>query len=358
MYISARNLMLQSLLPAIAVCLMVVPVSAQEKKIADHDSSYYSTYHEKLTARTYLSRKYTALKLNAPGSSIPDMQYRSNTSLNIGVGATYKYLTVNIGIGINTFNPNQEKGKTHYLDLQSHFYARKWNFDLLGEFYRGYFMSPKGLGSVDNQTYYTRKDLAVQYGGFAAYRALNERNFSYQAGLVQNEWQKKSAGSVLVGGEMYYGAIHGDSVLVPAIIDASYLQRDIRKVHFFELGAGIGYAYTFVYHQHYFLLGSATVNLDLRYAREANPGNHADKMGFTPNFIFHAGAGYNAANWSLSVLWVDDQIHVRGPATDYMYRITTGNYRLIFAKRFALSHKQKKILKPIDNIIEKGKTNR
>ncbi len=57
---------------------------------------------------------------------------RATTSLNIGIGATYHAFTVNIGIGISKFNPDNEKGNTKYLDLQGHFYARKWNIDLLG----------------------------------------------------------------------------------------------------------------------------------------------------------------------------------------------------------------------------------
>ncbi len=331
-------------------CLAIAQVSRQR----DHDSSFYASYPEKLTARLYLSRKYTALKLNPPGD-VPVMKYRSNTTLNIGLGATYKSLTINLGVGLNSFNPDEVRGKTHYLDLQSHFYARKWNFDFLAEFYRGYYMSPKGLGSADGQSYYIRPDLSVQFGGIAVYRALNERNFSYQAGLVQNEWQKKSAGSILFGGETYYGAIHGDSSLAAGILDSAYAKSDIRKVHFFEVGPGVGYAYTFVFKEHYFLLASATINLDFRYTREKEFNANADKVDITPNFIFHAGAGYNTQKWNLSVLWVNDQIHVKGGASGYIYRISTGNYRLNYARRFVLGRKSKKVLQPVNDLIEKTK---
>ena len=322
-------------------------------KQRDHDSAFYDSYRDKLTARTYLSRKYTTLKLSPPGQ-VPVMAYKPNTTLNIGIGASYRSLTINIGVGLNSFNPDEEKGKTHYLDLQSHFYGRKWNFDFLGEFYRGYFLSPKGLGSTGGQSYYLRPDLSVQFGGVAVYRALNERNFSYQAGLVQNEWQKKSAGSVLIGAEAYYGAIHGDSALVPGTLDPSYKQNGISKLHFFEIGPGIGYGYTLVLKEHYFLLGSASINLDFRYSREKETGHDADHVDVSPDFIVHAGAGYNAARWGISLIWVDNQIYIKGGGSDYRYRITTGNYRLIYAKRFALGRKTKKALKPVEN-LEKTK---
>jgi len=323
------------------------------RKSRDHDSSFYSSYRENLVARIYLSRKYTTLKLTPPGDhGVPVMKYRPNTTLNIGIGGTYRSLTLNIGVGINSFNPNKERGETHYLDLQAHFYARKWNFDLLGQFYRGYYLSPQGLAAPEGKNYYTRPDLRVQVGGIATYRALNDRRFSYQAGLVQNEWQKKSAGSILVGGEVYYGAFHADSTLVPANVDTSYAARGIQRVHFFEIGPGVGYGYTVVVKKHFFLLASATVHLALRYVREKEIGKNADNIDFTPNFIFHAGFGYNSEKWDLSMLWVSNRTYIKGPASDYKYTIDAGNYRLIFAKRFTLNRKVKKVLQPINNLIE------
>ncbi|HTQ64948.1 MAG TPA: DUF4421 domain-containing protein [Puia sp.] len=334
--------------------LLHISLSAQTIKKSDHDTTYYFSYRDQITGRIYLSRKYTVLKLTPPTGDISKMTYRANTTLNVGIGATYRSLTLNIGVGINSFNPNQEKGTTHYLDLQTHWYLRKWNFDFLGEFYRGYYLTPKGLGSPDGSSYYLRNDLAVNLGGVAVYRALNDKKFSYQAGLVQSEWQKKSAGSFLIGGEIYYGAIYGDSVLVPSLVDPAYQQLGIDKVHCFEIGPGIGYGYTLVFAEHYFLLASATINIDFRYTREieSNYDHYIDKADITPNFIFHAGLGYNSNRWSLSLLWVGDQIHIRGGASDYKYLFTTGNYRLIFAKRFAVNRKVKKALKPINDLIE------
>jgi hypothetical protein len=77
-----------------------------------------------------------------------------------------------------------------YLDLQGHFYARKWNIDLLGEFYKGYYLTPKGLVAPYGEQYYLRPDIRLSLIGFAFYRATNDKKFSYQAGLLQNEWQK------------------------------------------------------------------------------------------------------------------------------------------------------------------------
>ena len=322
--------------------------------LPDHDTSYYRSYRDQLTARTYLSRKYTLLRFDPPGK-ISKFVYNPNTSLNLGIGATYHAFTLNIGIGISKFNPQEIKGKTRYLDLQGHFYARKWNIDLLGEFYRGYYLTPKGMAAPSGESYYKRKDLALDLIGVAFYRSLNDRRFSYQAGLLQNEWQKKSAGSVLAGAEIYYGAIHGDSLLSPSRLDSNYRKQGIDRVHFFELGPGIGYGYTLVIREHLFMLASFTVNLALRVSAEHADfsGRHGNRIDFTPNDIIHAGLGYNTEKWCLSALWVSTRLNAKGEITNYKYGIATGNYRLIFTRRFKVNHKVKKILEPIPAIIGK-----
>lgn len=334
-------------------CGLFAATQAQ-KFIPDHDTTYYKTYRDRLTARAYLSRKYTSLHFNPP-SGFSKFVYSPNTTLNLGIGATYHAFTLNIGIGISRFNPDEVRGKTRYLDLQAHYYARKWNFDLLGEFYRGYYLTPKGDAAPPGETYYTRNDLRLNLVGLAAYRCLNEKKFSYQAGLLQNEWQKKSAGSVLVGAEVYYGAVFGDSALAPRVIDSIYVQKDIERLHFFEIGPGVGYAYTLVIRQHFFALASATVNLSLRVASEhsVHMDRSFEKTDFTPNTIFHAGIGYNTDKWNLSALWVSTRLYIHGPYSDYKYSVGTGNYRLIYARRLALSHKVKKALQPIPDIMGK-----
>ena len=109
----------------------------------------------------------------------------------------------------------------------------------------GMYIDPKGYGSADPNYYYFRKDIKERLLGLAAYKVPNKEKFSYRAAIVQNEWQKKSAGSFLYGGEAYYGSIQGDSSLVPAKIQAGFPQAGMTKMRYFSFGPGAGYAYTF-----------------------------------------------------------------------------------------------------------------
>jgi hypothetical protein len=334
--------------------MLAAGLPAVRAQFPDHDTSYYHTYRDWLTGRAYLSRKYTLLRFEPPAGR-QRFVYNPNTSLNAGIGATYHAFTLNIGIGVSRFNPDEVRGRTRYLDLQAHFYARKWNVDLLGEFYRGYYLTPKGSAAPPGESYYKRNDLALNLAGLAFFRCLNDRHFSYQAGLLQNEWQQRSAGAFLAGGEIYYGAVHGDSVLSPSSLDPDYRQEGIDRLHFFEVGPSAGYAYTLVVRKHFFALASVTLNLALRFTEELSSynGKYAEKTDLTLNRIIHAGLGYNADKWNLSALWVSTRLNVSGPHSGYRYGIATGNYRLIYARRFSVNRKVRKMLQPIPDIIGK-----
>ena len=334
-------------------CLFIfAPTRAQTTQRLDHDTSYYRSYKGSIIGRVFLSRSYSLLRLD-PQNGLPVMKYRANTPLNIGLGFSYSFFSVSLSKGLNFLQSESKKGKTSSFDLQTHIYRRKWTFDALTQFYKGYYLSAPNIGSAGdggaggsgmaNPGYYLRPDMGLNNVGATGYRILNDRHFSYGAGLGQNSMQQKSAGSFLFGGQAFYTAIHADSAMVPYKIDSAY---DIRKFHLFSIGPGIGYAYTFVYLRHYFLLGSANVNLNANFSREIGPGIKSDKVGLAPNYILRFGAGYNTNKWGLSAVWFTSSLNAEGNSTAYRYTIRAGSYRLVYVRRIAINRKMRSILEP------------
>ncbi len=303
------------------------------KESMKYDSSYYTSFNSKLTGRVYIDRRYTTLKLKAPDNG-PLLKYKPNTLFTIGIGATYRLFTLNLGFGFNFLSNGNGKGETHFLNLQSQWYGRTLIFDLFGQFYHGYYLSPEGYGHTDPNSYYLRPDLRVNVGGVAAFHILNNRKFSYRSIALQNEWQRKSAGSFLVGGGAYYGVIKGDSSLVPKSLDTGFYSKGISRFNFFKIGPGLGYAYTFVYKQHYFITGSITGSLDFNYSHEEGDGNNRYISNIKPNFIYRLGGGFNDALWNASISWVASDLRISGGYSSYEYIISAGTLRLTVAKRF------------------------
>lgn len=314
-------------------------LSAQVSGRPDHDTTYYRSFKGSIIGRVYLSRSYFQLKLDPPGN-LSKMSYHANTPLSLGVGITYKSFSFSFSKGLNFLKSEKVKGATHSTDLQLHLYKRKWTIDALAEFYKGYYLNPHGLASPDGHTYYTRPDMSVKLVGASVYRVLNDQRFCYGAGLSQNAWQQRSAGSFLIGAEAFYIAIGSDSALAPHKVDTAY---NIRKIHLFEIGPGIGYAYTLVIQKHYFLLGSLNANVNVRFSREIGDGG-GNKIGFSPNYLLRLGGGYSTSRWGLNLLWLMTSVRTDGKNTGYQYSLSTGNYRLVYARRFAINHKMKDII--------------
>ncbi|MBS1934522.1 MAG: DUF4421 family protein [Bacteroidetes bacterium] len=312
----------------------------------DHDTTYYRSFKGTIIVRAYLSRTYFQDKFEPP-PELQKMNYHANKPLSFGVGVTYRSLSLNISHGLNFLKSDALKGKTSSTDLQLHLYKRKWVIDALAQFYKGFYMTPEGLAAPTGESYYKRSDMGVQLVGLSVNRVLNDQRFCYGAGLSQNAWQRKSAGSFLLGMEAFYIASNGDSSLVPHAVDSVYNQENIHKIHLFEIGPGVGYAYTLVFGYNFFLLGSLNANLNLRYSREIGNGIRSDKIGISPNFLFRLGAGYTSRWWSLNITWIGTTVNTEGKYSGYDYNITTGNYRLVYARRIAIGHQMRKILAPV-----------
>ncbi|WP_170971202.1 DUF4421 domain-containing protein [Ilyomonas limi] len=315
-----------------------------------NDTNYYKTYPGGITARFYLSQKYTAFTLQDKGAK--DLKYWPNTTLNMGVGATYHNFSLNLAYGFGFLNQDKGKGDTRYLDLQGHFYKPKWVIDFYGQLYKGYHLEPKDFAASHPDGYY-RPDASVNLFGLSAYRVFNSSRFSYRAAIIQNEWQKKSAGTFLAGAEAYYGIMNADSGWVPAILAKEYAKRDITKINYFSIGPGIGYAYTAVAFKHLFLTGSLTGNLNVSYTTETTKDNKKqNKFSLNPVTRFRVAAGCNSDSWNVSVNWIADRLPFKGSASGGDYLLQTGNYRFIIAKRLMPGPKLKKHLRLADKVFK------
>jgi hypothetical protein len=319
---------------------------------AQQDTSYIEGYESRITGRFYFSRKFTTLRLqnNNPAYAL---RYRPNTTLNMGVGATYQWATLNLAYGFGFLNPDRGQGKTRYLDLQFHGYGKKITIDFLGQFYKGFFLSPKGTAAPSNSSYYLRPDLRVNAVGATVQYVFNHKQFSYRASFLQNEWQKKSAGSFLIGVELYAGGIRADSSVVPRAINQEVTTSDIHRMQFIQFGPNAGYAYTYVFDRHFFVTGAGSLTIAAGSNTTYQNEKRTVTTGINPNFLLRVSTGYNSRYWSISFLYVSNSLNLVSNHFDRSPVLSTGNFRVNFVHRFRPSRKVKKYLKVIDNVDKK-----
>ena len=332
---------------ALRLVLFLTLSVVTECVLAQHDSTYYVSYEQQLTTRFYFSKKYTSLKFRDSGENY-NLTYRPNTTLNMGVGATYKSFTLNLAYGFDFLNPERGKGDTKYLDLQFHTYTRKFVIDIFGQFYRGFFLTPNSTNNT-NSEYYLRPDLHInQLGGSIQY-ILNHKKFSYRASFLQSEWQKKSGGTLIFGLEAYGGKVDADSTIIPTFVNNDEAKRGITELRFFEFGPNVGYAYTLIIKKHFFLTASASVSLDFGQNIIFDQSGSVKSTGVSPNSFFRVFGGYNSSKWAISVIYVTNSVRLATESFDSRIILDTGNFRLNYVYRFELSNKVKRYLEAIEN---------
>ncbi|MDZ4793022.1 MAG: DUF4421 family protein [Bacteroidota bacterium] len=310
-------------------------VQAQKKKY-EHDSTYYEMYPDKLTLRLYVGQKVTRFVIPSNGSA-EDVEYRANHKVNTGFGVTWHNYSLSAFYGFSFLNKDTKvRGKTKGLDLQFHLYPHKWAIDLLVVMPKGMYMHPKGYAAANSASYYYRPDVKERLWGISAYKVPNKEKFSYRASIVQNEWQKKSAGSVLYGGEAYFGIIEGDSAFVPKAIQTGFPQAGITEMRYITIAPGIGYAYTLVLDKHFFVMGSLVGNLDLNLTTEEIGTTQNKKTSVSPSGVYKAAVGYNSSTWGFNFSITGRESLVKAASSTKDYFLPTGAYRIALSKKIQL----------------------
>jgi hypothetical protein len=167
---------------------------------------------------------------------------------------------------------------------------------------------------------------------------------------LQNEWQKKSAGSLLVGGSLFYNANIGDSSLVPSNLYYGKFFNDLKfsRSNNFCIGPILGYAFTFVIKKHFFILGSINVSANIGFTQlqlvdNLNKLKSGLAFGFRSEMLI--STGYNSDRWYFGVSFTNMSIMTQAPVSERSISYETGMYRFNIVRRFA-TKKPIRILNP------------
>ncbi|MCR9015914.1 DUF4421 domain-containing protein [Aquiflexum gelatinilyticum] len=311
--------------------------------LAQEDTTYYISYKKMLTTRLYTSRKYTSLLISGINESTR-IRLEPNSTLNLGIGATYNDFTLNLAYGFGFMNPNRDQVETQYLDLQAHAYPKNWVIDLFAQFYRGFYVNSYSgpLPNIPSELAFP--DMKVRKFGANVQYLLNGDKLSLKAAFLQSAWQKKSAGSFVAGMEFYFGmAEDTQNILAELIPDP----LEFKRLDFFEFGPNIGYVHTIVIARHFFITGMVSGNIGLGNSSITTDLGKEGNWGFNTNYFLRGFAGYNGPIWSINANYVHNNVRIE-EAKNYVTDFQTGNYRINFVYRFDVGPKLRPVLDYVD----------
>lgn len=319
-----------------AFLLFAILANGQSNLLQSHDTSYYKAFPEHVAVRFYLSQKFTGLNLRVAEEN-HSFSYLPNTTRNAGFGITYKWATLNLAYGFSFLNNAKGRGKTKYLDLQSHQYLEKWNVDLFGQFYHGYYLPNYPDPTIEN---YVRPDLRVHEIGGSAHYVFNHSRFSFRAAFLNTEIQKKSAGTFLLGANVFYGQIQSDSSLIPQDFQPP-IRDNIEDIWFMKMGPSAGYAHSFVFAKHLYLSLMLTFSFNAGSYESYDGSKTAKDVFYSTDVAIKSSIGYSNDKMSIGLLFYDQATRLNDEKGNFLQ---TGNLRFIVTHRFLPTSKKLKSL--------------
>lgn len=318
-----------------------------------YDTNYIKSFETDYTTRLFASTKYNQMGYidNMVGKSLI---YVPNNSLLLGAGVNHGFLGLNLGVNFPFINKDDETyGKTKYYDFTMRFFARRYNTTIYLQDYRGYYLrNTRDMipGWAHDSAYYIRGDLRSFTIGLDVSYIFNYKRFSCRAAILQNELQRKSAGSFLLGGTVFYNVASGDSSIVPSNVYYGLFYNNLKfnRSTNFSVGPTFGYAYNFVIRRYFFILGSLNGSLNLAFTKlHLIDSEEEVKSGLVGGVRaeFLVSAGYNGDRWYFGVSYVGMELQTQAPIDERLVKYDTGLFRVNIVKRFA-TKKPIRILNP------------
>ncbi|MEI6899290.1 MAG: DUF4421 family protein [Bacteroidota bacterium] len=275
------------------------PVGSSSVSVS-FDSSYLEDYTNLLTARAFLLFQNASLLIHPEGDNIPKLVYVPNANLRIGVAGFWRWF----GLGLSIDNPFYKTdqaayGKTTTIDLRVNAFGRSVAGELFFQQYKGYYItSPE----KPDKTHYLIPEMKTYSLGLSGYWISNAKRFSIRAAFIQNERQKRSAGSFVLRPSFLFYHISSDHGIIPQEFVNEYhipSSKLISDGKFYSLGLSPGYIYTLVFLKHFYLTGALFPGIAGQYSKYRNDLNRTTDFGFAFQLSGRFAIGYNSKNWFL-----------------------------------------------------------
>lgn len=321
-----------------------VELSASKKHIID--TNYIEDFSESLVLRLFIKKKFNEVSIEDTKNN-NEIVYLPNQSGALGVGFNYKWLGLDLAFKVpNSDSVNNDLGKTKSFDLQANVYMRKFTVDVFFLNYEGYYVDNSAkYGSPDEKIKYANLETGIIGANFNY--LFNHKKFSYRAAYLQNERQKKSAGSFILGIFFSQNYIRNKNGVIPNNFKDDFWQSsNIEDAKYTFIGAQFGYAHSFVLKKFYLTtsLGLGFGSLSKRIKTLDNPSTKTNQS-VNSKVQFRGAIGYNGDRFNIGLQGTNDTfIFSEEEETQVSYQV--GSIKFFIAYRL----KAPKFLEKVGNI--------
>jgi hypothetical protein len=311
------------------------------------DTTYITDYTHLVTTRLFLLFQNASLLINPAGDNISKITYHPNVNVRIGIAGFWKWFGLGISFNNPFFKIDQETyGKTTTLDLRVNAFGRSIAGELFFQKYKSFYISSP---ERTDDTHYIIPDMQTYSLGIAGYYIYNAKRFSIRAAFIQNERQKKSAGSLVVRPSFLYYRISSDHGIIPAeLVDEYHISPSnlIKSGEFYSVGLSPGYVYTLVFLKNFYVTAAVFPGVAAQFSSYSNELNIYTNFEFAFQLNGRFAIGYNSDKWFLGGSIQTGFNEVPDKLNNALFSYDIAQFRFWGGTRFDIFKKKKKVPAP------------
>lgn len=146
-----------------------------------------------------------------------------------------------------------------------------------------------------------RDDVSLFQATVFGFQVLNPHRFSLRSSFKQRDRQLQSNGSFLLGGLVDRQRMQSENGISIPLENGS--QSVVTRYAQTKLGIGLGYGYTWVFTDNWFITPMAIVGPEFRFVAfdELDQARAREKIHVSPRVRTHLGFGWNGNPWAVAV---------------------------------------------------------
>ena len=273
-----------------------------------------------------------------------ELKLRPNASGRIGLGFNYKWMGLAVAFKPPGFSDDEKYGNTQRLDVQINVFARAFGLDLTSQYYKGYYVAnPNDFMAWNKEQYPLLENLSTMSMELSGYYFNNHKKFSYRAAFVRNEIQKKSAGSLILGAYTRMDLTEAPEGIMPDDLPDEYEALfNIRRFNSVNLGLSVGYTYTYVFLDNFFVNLSAVPGIGAKKTTIEHDNINVRKHGVSFRWIGRMALGYEHEKFFMGITAIATSNTI--PGKKLVVSSTNSKVRFFVGKRFN-TNKRKELCK-------------
>lgn len=271
-----------------------------------NDTAYYEVHTKNLCATLLESRRNYSINIKSnPYQFLRDtidIKYKGNTPFTTGIGLDYDIFS--IAVNFKSVSVDEEtKGLSELFNIGIGFGGTRYIVETYYSYLKGfydvnssYYYKPYAAQGE----YYSQPELTSQTLKGKFIYVFNDKKYAFKNGYSAVYRQKKSAGSLVVQGNIAYSKFSNNQSLIPDEQPADSLIPQVVSLNSLSLAGGGGVAGTWVIGSHFFMNGALFLMAEIQELKAVKEAGQNSKVAANAAFDSRMCFGYNTRNFFAS----------------------------------------------------------